>query len=583
VLKNSRPESWLWILKVAGFTSLARRRTQKEFGFRDEKVKPYSSPQEGQRLTRAFASILRRVSVHCPLLLLVFLISAQRSHILASESLQARIEHDVSLVAQGKFHEAETDLREIIKQVPDSFPAYKLLGVVYMREGNYAESETALQMAMQLSQGKDPQTLYYLSQVEFALKKSNGGLKLAMQAITLAPDNPQALYSVGRLLRENSFPAEAVQALNKAHDLVPTNAAITTELILGDLDQQRVTHANTLVGTLLQSASFVDLIQAGTRFGEGGRNELAVRVFQRAVEIRPGAYDGEFNLAFSYYRQKEFVKALDTLDKIPSSEKTQHADFHYLRGKVQLALGDDKLAKEELLSAVQQEPGDESLCMEAGLLFLHYQNFWQALGIFARCSEALPRSSPVDTGLGLTYLYLGKYAEAIDTFKKVLGLQPDADAAREALGFLLYVTGKLEEAEQILEQRIKGGNADYYIYYLNALVLLRENSQANRTRALNSLAEALRRQPHFPPAFFERGRIEFEAGNFTQALLDFQKATELDPDYAEPYALMARAYFKLGQRENAEQAQRKYLSTHHEQEEKEQKRTLQDRLFKSLQ
>jgi tetratricopeptide (TPR) repeat protein len=533
--------------------------------------------------TRRTASLTGGLAFLVAVFLAVYLIVVELSYAGVSGSVQTKIEDVVSLVGQGKLHEAETDLREIVKQAPESFPAYKLLGFVYMREGKYGEAETSLKRAKQLSQGKDPQTLYYLSQVEFTLKESNEGLKIALEATELAPDNPRALYAVGRLLRENSLPTEAVQVLEKARNLAPSNAAVTAELILAYLDERRGNRANTLFQILLHSASYDDLIHVGSRFGEVGHTEMAVRTFQRAVEMRPGAYDGQFNLAFSYYRQRDFLKSLGVLDQIPTSDSAQHADYHYLRGKVQLALGHDASAKSEFLLAVQKEPGDESFCTEAGLLFLRFHDYWKALSIFSRCSEALPHSSPVETGLGLTYFHLGKYPEAIETFKKVLALRPDADAAREALGFLLYVSGKPGQAESILEQRMKDGNADYYIYYLNALTLLRENAQSNRTRALNSLEEALKRNPHFPPAFFERGRVEFEAGHLTQALVSFQKAIELDPVYAEPYALMARVYFKLGQRAKAEQAQRKYLAVHHEQEEKEQERTLQDRLFQAIQ
>lgn len=514
--------------------------------------------------------------------LILSLISVQPTSALMSESVRTQIEHDAALAAQGKFSDAETNLREIVNKNPNSFPAYKLLGFIYMREGKYAAAEKNLKVAVQLAHAKDPQSLYYLSKVEFKLKKSHEALEMANEALALAPDNSRALYSIGRLLRENSFSSEAVHVLGKAHNLVPSNIAFTTELILAYSDQRQLNAANTLFGSLLHSASYEDLLLAGSRFGNVGRNGLAIRAFQRAVELRPKAFDGQFNLAFSYYRQHDFMNALAVLDRIPASESVQHTDYHYLRGKVQLASGHDVSAKNQFRMAVNKDPGNESLCTEAGLLFLHFEDFWQALNIFSRCSQALPRSSSVLTGLGLTYFHLGKYPQAIETFRKVLVLKPDADAARESLAFLLYVSGKSGQAGTILEQRMKSGDADYYIYYLNALTLLREDPRRNRVRALASIEEALKRNPRFPPAFFERGRIEFAAGHFPEALADFQKATQLNPNYAEPYALMARAYYKLGNRAKADQAQRRYIAFDHEQVEKEQKQQLQDRLFQAL-
>ena len=58
----------------------------------------------------------------------------------------------------------------------------------------------------------------------------------------------------------------------------------------------------------------------------------------------------------------------------------------------------------------------------------------------------------------------------------------------------------------------------------------------------------------FAPAYFQRGKLEWEMGDTGRALADLQLATNLDPAYAQPYYIMAQIYFKQGKRDQAEQA-----------------------------
>ncbi len=495
---------------------------------------------------------------------------------------QADLRHAAVLIKQGNLREAETELREALKAQPDSVQALHMLGLVYQKEERFGEAESTLQRAVDLAGDRDPQLIFLLAQTEFALKKPEQGLTLAERVRKLAANIPAAQSSLGRLLLKNGYPHEAAQDLEKAHTLSPKDSAISAELIAAYLNAHEAEEAYPFLESFLSSASYEDLLQAGSLWGELGQFPTAARAFQQALKLQPGSYDAQFNLAFALFRQGELDQALAVLGNIDRARAQSQADYHYLRGKVELALQRPQAAAEEYLRAAHLQPDNESLCMDAGLLFSRYQDFEKALGVFRACAERLPRSVSVETGLGLTYFQLGKYPEAIDTFKKVIDLQPGADAAREALVFLLYIAGRLEEGRQVLEERMQGKDVDYYIYFLHALVLLRQDARGNREAALHSLERALQRNPNFAPAYYQRAKIEFEQGNAASALGDLTTATRLDPNYAQPYSLMAQIYYKLGRKQEAEQAAAKSAALGREQEEKEQRQELQNRLVQSL-
>lgn len=501
----------------------------------------------------------------------------------AARAAQGELQPIAALIEQGQFGDAERRLQDFLRTEPNSGPAYRLLGILHQRQGKFPQAEADLEKAVNLTGGRDPQTLFLLAQTKFAVKKSHEALDIIAQVSTLASTDASAHYAAGRLLRENSLAEEAAKELERARSLAPQNPAITTELILAELDRGRAGLAETLLRPFLGGATYDDLVQAGTRFAEAGRFAVAVLAFEHAVELQPKSYDALYDLALADYRAGDLPKTLTTLDRIKSLVVEPPADYHYLRGKAELDLGQTQGAGEELLRAVEQQPDNESLCADTGLLFFRHDNFWKALAVYEACSRRQADSVAIATGLALTYFRLGKYDDAIRTFKRVLDLRADADAAREGLAFLLYVSGNLTEARRLLESRLGAEDADYYLYYLHALVLLRVEAGVNRAAALQSLANALRRNPQFAPAYFQRGKMQAEQGDVNRALQDLRRATELDPAYAQPYYLMAQIEFKLGKKEEAERAKRRFAALDREKEEKDQKQQIENRLLQILQ
>ena len=518
-----------------------------------------------------------------PVFLTLFTLELFASSLHAQQTSGPLLSQARDLIRQGKLPQAQAKLLEAEKAEPHSAQVQRLLGMVYEREGEYLQAEAALQNVVYLSSEKDPESLFLLCKVKFALEKTDEARALARRISGLVGNDPRLLYAVGRLLRENGHANEGVAELERAHTLAPVNPAITAELVAAYLDEHRKREAQEAFEPLLKTAGYEDLLQTGSRLGEANYFEAAVAAFERAVSVRPAGYDGLFDLAFAYYRQGSFAKSQEVLDRMRDLPTSRSGDYRYLRAKVEVALRHDQRAAEDFREAFKLQPDNESVCVDAGLFFSRFQDFSKALEIFQACTQKLPDSVAVVTGQGLTYFHLGKYPDAIAAFRKVLSLNPQMDAAREALGFLLYVFGRLQEARQVLEERMSARKVDFYIYFLHALTLERLDEQGNREAAELSLNEALEHNPNFAPAYFQRGKIAFDRGELARALADFQTAARLDPSYAQPYYLIAQIYFKQGNRGAAEQAQARFNSLNREREGKEQELQVESRLVQALQ
>ena len=139
------------------------------------------------------------------------------------------------------------------------------------------------------------------------------------------------------------------------------------------------------------------------------------------------------------------------------------------------------------------------------------------------------------------------------------------------------------EAKHLLESRLNSAGADYYLYYLHALVLVRLDPIGEHSGALRSLDESLRLNPQFAPAYFQRAKLRNDAGDTSRALADLDTATRLDRTYAEPFYLIAQIDYRLGQKEQAEQARHEYTIREKEREEQQQKQLVENRLLQALQ
>jgi Flp pilus assembly protein TadD len=492
--------------------------------------------------------------------------------------------HQAETLAQrGDLYKAETLLLGATRSNPGSFKVFQLLGMVYLQERNPARAEAAFKKAMEISGEKDSRTLFLLCKTEFDLKKAPEAMRMAQKLSSLAANDPRAHYALGHLLYGNSQFTTAVVELEKAYSLARDNPLVAGELILALSDSGRIDSADQRLKDFLSSASYQNLLQIGSWFGKNNHMDFAVRSFEQAVLLRHDDYNGLFDLAFALYRQGDFEKSFGILNRVPESERARQADYYYLRGKVEEALHSDQAASNDYLSALSLDPGNRSICLDAGISLRRLKDFQKSLEVFQSCARALPESTIINIALGLGYFHLGKYTNASLTFKKVLRLDPKADVARETLAYMLFISGKFQEARATLEQRTGKPDADYYIYFLEALVLLHQDPESNRRLALNSLHETLLRNPDFAPAHYELAKIELEVGDLRGALVDLTKATRIAPSYAAPYYLMAQIYNKLGERTEAEKAEAMFTSLRSRDNGNKEQGMIEDRLAHSLQ
>jgi hypothetical protein len=114
--------------------------------------------------------------------------------------------------------------------------------------------------------------------------------------------------------------------------------------------------------------------------------------------------------------------------------------------------------------------------------------------------------------LGMNYMQLGKYQEAITMLKKAIQLNPHSAKSYNNLGIAFAYAGEYEEAQKAYEESIK-------------------------------------LDPFYFKAYSNLGGLLAEMGHYPEALEALKSAIQINPDYFEAYQNLAVTYQRMGKPE----------------------------------
>ena len=288
----------------------------------------------------------------------------------------------------------------------------------------------------------------------------------------------------------------------------------------------------------------------GIVYEQEGRKQEATKAFEKALELLPSFTAAQIHLGTLYAGAGNCDAANRLLSTAAASTSDSGALVASGAGLARChdLPGAMKAFEKALQANPQSVPAANNLVL-AALDLIHQERFGEVAGLL----ENSPPTVDVLSILGLARFRLGRYREAIVAYSKAITLDPSLEAAREGLGFLLYMTGDLERARSVVE----AGDSSFYLLYLRALILYRE-SPGLRAKALASVSAAIEKNPKFAPAYFLRGKIRSDQNEPAAALKDFQTAVQIDPKYSLPYYRMARIYSAMGRAAEAAEAARQF-------------------------
>src|SRR5262249_27334694 len=388
----------------------------------------------------------------------------------------------------GRTAEGLKLVSEVSAQNAESAEIHSTLGTILGTEKQYRQAQLEFERANAL-QPDSFETLYNLGQVYLRQRDYAKTELVTNRALKLQPDSPEALYLLAQVYFEQTKAVDALDLLARAHKLAPENTDIIFLLARVSMSQNYFEDAIPLL--------------------ESGRKMAPKRADLRAA------------LGESYF----------------------------MSGKTEKAI-------EEFRALVELDPSAASYAF-LGLSYRHLGRFDEARKYFQEGLKRDPRKAVVLFNMGYIDGRQGNSPSAEAFFQKALKASPDFPDALLELANLRMEAKRFEEAAQLLRRYVRVSPRPATGYYKLAMVerSLHQDEAAQRDLTVfQTLSKDVSPGPYPYQHLFdylnnrsiltERDRTQLDLAQLTEQV-------QKHPDQPQDLYLLAEAYLKLSQREEA--------------------------------
>jgi len=405
-----------------------------------------------------------------------------------SQNLEREFQAAVEQYKQGKFSEAAAGLENLVREVPQSFEAQELLGLVYA-----AQSQDA---------------------------KANRHLE---EAVRLKPDSAPARTNLAANLVRMGKLSPAQEQFEKAAELEPQN--FDTNHNLGEFYAR--------AGTLPKAALYLE----------------------RAQKIDPSSYDNGYDLALAYILTGKLSDGRQLIHDLLKQKNT--AELHNLLGELEEKDGQFVAAENEYEAAAHEDPSESNLFDWGSELLLH-RTLGPAVDVFQKATERYPKSARLMVGLGVALYSRGNYDEAVSALLKGADLNPSD--ARCYLFLSRAYDSSPGQAQEVIQRfrrfaELEPANAHALYYYAMSLWKGKraEDPDVDFHQIEALLKKAVALDPNYPEAHLQIGNLYSAQNKYKDAIPEYVRARELNPDLADAYYRLGQAYVRTGEKELAQQ------------------------------
>jgi tetratricopeptide (TPR) repeat protein len=291
--------------------------------------------------------------------------------------------------------------------------------------------------------------------------------------------------------------------------------------------QLRKAQAHSAIGELKEALHILNTLE---RAGHGGMEVLltkasvfsqlkdsknAIRYFKESlVHAEPADRDEIYlDLAMEYQNAGEMQRAINVLREAIAENPSNEGAIYELAYCYDQN-GDFASSIKCYSDFIEDNPYSFTAWYNLGNAYAKSDQLEKAAWAYDYCILINDSFGPAYFNLAHTYLSLDRYTAAISNFEKCMTLDGDDPLALSYIGECYEQLGELTKAKT---------------YYQKSLELA----------------------PMLPDAWLGLGIVEDLEGKTREAIVLIQKAADLDPENASVFHVLAGAYEKLGDRENA--------------------------------
>ena len=428
--------------------------------------------------------------------------------------------------------------------------AHYNLGIAYLEAGQYnravPEFEAAIKLDADFIGAHCALCRAYLEQDE--LEKASTAVTAALKldvthqpALLLCDTITQAYYEKGRQHHGAERYSEAVSTFQKALDLGRNsqtshieNKHIHAHLGAAYIGLKAYQEAiDALQNAIALDADLVDAhYNLGYAYVEQGHYDQAIPHLERAIAIAPNLKRAHYNLARAYRESGNLEAATHAVTE------TLRLDSNYQRAH-------------ELANLIKQAHYNR------GITYLNDERYSEAITAFQNAITLDPDFTTAHYNLGLTYLKMETYSRAVDALRKTITLDRSYKAAHHALALAYLGQQELGKAREAARDALKL-DANYQPAR-SLLEAIDPSFTPSETQAAmpSEPEQPAKQQPAAKPrqqTHYELGIAYRDAKMHTEAIAEFRKAIDMDPNFAAAHVGLGEVYLETGRLDDAETA-----------------------------
>ena len=279
-----------------------------------------------------------------------------------------------------------------------------------------------------------------------------GAIADADRAVLLKPHLTQIWVLLGSMHHKNKNLAEAIKAMEKAHELEPTDANYMSNL--GEFFRQdsRISEAISILekATKLAPKNISVLINLGTAFQQNEDIDKAKAAYEKALAINPKSAEISNNLGAIAKDAGDLVSALQYFENA-LEVKPDVAEAHINLGYTLKELGRIEEAEASYRQAIALKPDDAEAHSNLGITLKELGRLEESEASYRQAIALKSNYVDAHNNLGITLRDLGRLEEAEASLRQAIGFKPDFALAHSNLGRVLYQLGYKDSALESIE------------------------------------------------------------------------------------------------------------------------------------
>jgi tetratricopeptide (TPR) repeat protein len=463
-------------------------------------------------------------------------------------------------IQEGKPRSAITLLQRMLKQSPRDVRAQNLMGLALTSSGKLAEANVYFKRALRLDPKFYP-ALKNLAVNELKQQQVDEATAHFQQALAIAPQDPVAHLALAEIYFQKREFGPAVEHYIGSDGLFLRSPQTILNFARSCFESDQAGKAAGALELLGANADGRAHFQAGVMLAQLEKYEAAAKQFDLARRDYPDPYEVGYNLTLAYLRALNYPAAIETAEDLISKGYNKKAELYNLLADAYERSSRTVDAYNALRTATELAPLDENNYLDLVLLGVDHRNYDLAYSIIEIGLKNIPDSYRLRLQRGAVLAFQGKLTEALEDFQETAKQDPGKDLPYYGMVMALMQTDQTDKAREIVRQRL-ATHPDYY------LLLYAKGEMEDRVGAppgspqeidaVKALERSVQLEPNMAASRVALGRMLLRRGEIDHAIVELEKAVEIDPTDLSPCYQLSMAYRRKGNKAKAEELQAKF-------------------------